>query len=808
MSELLAKSRFGDRELPLLRHTTDVMDAAETMFGPAAAPNRLGKAWLRFFRIPMEEWASFHANLLGASAFHDWGKANDRMQDVLNRRGGEQVIRHEHLSAMLLAHEGVTAWLRPRQDVDWDIVLSAVVTHHLKAGFKDLADDAPPVGGGSQFRLLDDHPEFAELVRVISDRLCLATTPPAFPRPSLWNFKDAAGTVSVIAKRTELRGRLRKLVEALRKPGHEPELRRRMLWAVRSALIAADAAASGLPRVGEDIRPWITEKLVNTPLCDAAFIEEISDKRVQQLKALNKWGKWTDFQLRCDYLADRALLLAPCGSGKTLAAWRWIAAWVAKLSTAGRPVSRVIFLYPTRATAKEGFRDYVSWAPEADAALMHGTADYDLKGMFSSEEKDPRYGLNYQTDRRLYALRFWTRRVFSATVDQFLAFLQYAYGPLCLLPLLADSVIVIDEVHSFDRSMFSALKGFLTTFDVPVLCMTATLPKNRRDELERCKLEVCDEKPGELKAIAEASRYRLQRTTQAEAEERIHGAIREGKRVLWVVNQVKRAQQAARTMACDFKPWDRSQTTLHPAPDVPLFCYHSRFRLKDRVGRHNAVVEAFRADSPPALAITTQVCEMSLDMDADLLVTEDCPITSLIQRMGRCNRAREPRADAGEVLIYTPLGEDGKPDLAPYDAEALTGLDSFLTTLSDKESLNQVDLETALNQAPATPPRGDKDSNFLTSGPYASGGEEDFRDIEEFSTRAVLRGDVDELAQLQNEKKPTDGLVVPVPRRLARRGEEGDSRLPSYLAVADDAHYHAAVGFCDKSLTAEGGKAP
>ena len=59
--------------------------------------------------------------------------------------------------------------------------------------------------------------------------------------------------------------------------------------------------------------------------------------------------------------------------------------------------------------------------------------------MFSSEDDD-RYGLTYQTDRRLYALRFWTRRVFSATVDQFLAFLQYSYGPLCLLPVLADSV--------------------------------------------------------------------------------------------------------------------------------------------------------------------------------------------------------------------------------------------------------------------------------------------------------------------------------------------------------------------------------
>jgi CRISPR-associated endonuclease/helicase Cas3 len=805
MSTLLAKSRFGDRELSLLRHTTDVMDAGEAMFGTAAGPNRLGIAWLRFFRIRREQWPPFHANLLAAAAFHDWGKANDKMQDVLNGRSGEQVIRHEHLSAMLLAHEGVTSWLRPRQDVDWDVVLSAVVTHHLKAGFKDLADDVSPIGQGSQFRLLDDHPEFAELVRVISGRLGLGPSPPVFPQPSLWSFNDAAGTVSVIDNRARLRDkRLQALKVALRKNDAMP--RKRMLWAVRSALIAADAVASAMPRVGEDLRPWITENLTNAPLCDAAFIEDITDKRVGLLKALKKWEEWTDFQLLCDNLADRALLLAPCGSGKTLAAWRWIAAWVGRLAKVGRPVSRVMFLYPTRATAKEGFRDYVSWAPEADAALMHGTADYDLKGMFSSED-DPRYGLTYQTDRRLYALRFWTRHVFSATVDQFLAFLQYAYGPLCLLPLLVDSVVVIDEVHSFDRSMFSALKDFLTTFDIPVLCMTATLPNNRREDLARCQLEVCDEKPGELKTIAEAPRYKLRRLTQTEAEERIHSETRQGKRVLWVVNQVKRAQRGARIMACDFNPSNRSQTALHAAPGVPLFCYHSRFRLKDRVGRHNAVVEAFRANSPSALAITTQVCEMSLDMDADLLVTEDCPITSLIQRMGRCNRARVPRRPPREVLIYTPLGENGRPDPAPYDDEALTGLRGFLTALSAKDALSQLDLETALDQVPSPPARGDKDSSFLTSGPYASGGEEDFRDIEEFTSRAVLRSDVDEFAQLQNQRKPTDGLIVPVPHRHARRGGEGDSRLPSYLAVADETHYHAAIGFCDDSLTAKGGQA-
>src|SRR5437867_9676942 len=81
---------------------------------------------------------------------------------------------------------------------------------------------------------------------------------------------------------------------------------------------------------------------------------------------------------------------------------------------------------------------------------------------------------------RLFALGLWSRRYFSATVDQFLGFIEHDYKSLCLLPALADSALIIDEVHSFDIRMFDCLIGFLRAFDMPVLCMTATLPPSRR----------------------------------------------------------------------------------------------------------------------------------------------------------------------------------------------------------------------------------------------------------------------------------------------------------------------------------------
>jgi CRISPR-associated endonuclease/helicase Cas3 len=184
---------------------------------------------------------------------------------------------------------------------------------------------------------------------------------------------------------------------------------------------------------------------------------------------------------------------------------------------------------------------------------------------------------------------------------------------------------------------------------------------------------------------------------------------------------------------------------------------------------------------------------MSLDLDADLLVTEDCPITSLIQRMGRANRARAPRPlpRSGEILVYQP----DEPE--PYDKAAMTGVDQFLEDLCAREWVSQADLDAALRAAPPVPPLGDQACSFLSSGPYALAGDEDFRDIDEFNHPAVLNRDVDTFLNAEKARQP--GFVVPVPRRLARERDQGQ-RLPSYLRVAADAHYHSALGFCDKPI--------
>jgi hypothetical protein len=95
---------------------------------------------------------------------------------------------------------------------------------------------------------------------------------------------------------------------------------------------------------------------------------------------------------------------------------------------------------------------------------------------------------------------------------------------------------------------------------------------------------------------------------------------------------------------------------------------------------------------------------------------------------------------------------------------------------------------------------------FVESGAYAVAGEQDFREGDEFTRKCVLLEDIDDFVRAVRDRQP--GFGLPVPGRLAdarRDDESSHRRLPQHLAVARAGHYHTAVGYCDRPLTAWGG---
>ena len=769
MIELLAKSPRGTKRLPLHRHLRDADEAAQRLFRPGS---RWAAAFLRFFKLDPSEHARFLLHLRVAALFHDLGKANQSFLEAVLAPGYvAQVARHEHLSALVLSHAAVAQWLAGNPDLDQDTIIAAVLSHHLKAS---LSGEHQVLKDTSERRIAFylDHPQVQQTLRDIAEVAGLPGRLPTLPQTyavgdSAWNqaFDDL------------LELRWSSFDKTLRK---DPR-RRAFCLAVKAGLIAADSVASAAFREGLDQPRWIDEVAHAAPLAPDDIERDILIPRAMEIE--QKRGRpfeYHPFQAGAATIGDRAVLLAGCGMGKTLAAWRWADAVARR-----RPIGRVVFLYPTRGTATEGFRDYVAHAPEGTAKLVHGAAAYSLAGMMANPDdlRPPSLrGKSFapdETEDRLFSLGLWSKRYFSATVDQFLGFMQHDYRGLCLLPALADAAVIFDEVHSYDRVMWQALVDFLRNFDVPTLCMTATLPEGRRRDLATCLSRVYPdaveaEQFVELAELEGHDRYQLEPVANADdAFARVVAAARPGTRILWVVNTVRRCQSVAARLAA--------------AVDAEIVVYHSRFKLEHREGRHRETIAAFQQErARPIIAVTTQVCEMSLDLDADILVTEHAPVSSLVQRFGRANRhLRRGRDFRARLLTYPP------ECLLPYTREELDAAAAFMAALSTGATSQRRLAELLLTHSPKQRGTPEDASQFVNGGYFATPAP--FRDTDESSAQVILDRDRDAVARAFAAQQPIDGYLVPVPRKHAKRGPH--PKLPTWVGHADGSRYSRRYGF-------------
>ncbi len=791
--QLLAKSKRGDRPpVTLQEHLSDTEKSASQIF---RLDGRWGQNWCRFFKlITEEEQQKFLLNLRVAALFHDIGKANEEFYKAVTEKCN-QTFRHEHISALILHLPQVRAWLN-RTPLDVEVITAAVLSHHLKASEKGDRQWASPRKGtrGKAVQLYLLHDEVKSILLKIASIAALDVPPElnfsSFSQDAIWEkaWKEGIDTA-------------KKFMRGI------TEERRNLLLAVKAGLIISDAAASGLVRENKNINEWIEDVVhgsatTNCEIFDAIITPIIGkinarknkeDFNLKKFLAENNREKIRslqdellhNFQKQSPQKGSRVLLLAACAAGKTLAAWKW-----AEEQVKHYKVGKVIFLYPTRGTAMEGFKDYVSWAPEADAALVTGTARYELEAMAdnppdSIKEKD------FTTDDRLFSLGFWSRRYFSATVDQFLGFMEHSYGGICLLPVLADSVVIIDEIHSFDLKMFDSLIAFLKHFDIPVLCMTATLPPSRRKQLLDLGLQVYPTESDylslkDLEIKENHPRYQIQPVEGFdEVFIKAVAAYKQGERVLWVVNTVDRCLAISKRLAKEL--------------GVEVLTYHSRFRLIDRQKVHADTVKAFAfqkdGDRKPAIAVTTQVCEMSLDLDADILITEFAPISSLVQRFGRANRHLARGDDFRATLhIYEP------PKDLPYERKEIETAKRFLDELGIGD-ISQKRLAVALEKFANEERKADGLPSFFTSGYFAIMGS--FRDTNEYAVPCVLDRDLEKLKTLveSRPKKPYDGFIINVPRKGLNPPDDKPSWLPKYLGVAQwEGNYDKKSGFSTKNL--------
>lgn len=211
---------------------------------------------------------------------------------------------------------------------------------------------------------------------------------------------------------------------------------------------------------------------------------------------------------------------------------------------------------------------------------------------------------------------------------------------------LAGKVVIIDEVHSYDfytGSLIKALCSVLEDLDCTVILLSATLTPERRDALLGGGLSEVTTAYPLIMGRKTCRDFIEPRPVKAPDDKLVHITFKEsevvkrqvwakaklGVCVLWICDTVANAQST-------YAEFDALAKQESNPPALGLL--HSRFPFFRREVLEKQWMEDLGKDGNRpngSILIATQVVEQSVDIDADLLVTELAPTDMLLQRIGR-----------------------------------------------------------------------------------------------------------------------------------------------------------------------------
>ena len=394
------------------------------------------------------------------------------------------------------------------------------------------------------------------------------------------------------------------------------------------------------------------------------------------------------------------------GSGKTEAAlWRF-----ARMYEAGL-VDGLYFALPTRAAAvqihervKRFIAELFPRRTPPVVLAVPGYAPGAEKAGVAMQEYKTWWEDGHRGDKPWAAenpKRYLSAQVAVGTVDQAMMGALQVKNAHMRAACLARNLLVVDEVHASDTYMSVVLEALL---DAHVgaggyaLLMSATLGSAARHRWLHHGRRSAQETPPLADAVATsypavsvlsptggnttaAGENDQEKNVRVEAVLGMHDfadtaqraltAACAGAKVLVVRNTVGHAVSTQRALEELAGPGDagilftvNDEKTLH----------HGRFAACDRAMLDERVEELLGKERPSGgrVVVGTQTLEQSLDIDADLLITDLCPVDVLLQRIGRFHRHKnnDPDRPIGYTkptcVVLTPPDNDLSPLLIPF----------------------------------------------------------------------------------------------------------------------------------------------
>ncbi len=410
-----------------------------------------------------------------------------------------------------------------------------------------------------------------------------------------------------------------------------------------------------------------------------------------------------------------AVVESETGSGKTEAAlWRF-----ARMYEAGL-VDGVYFALPTRAAATQIHNRIERFAGAAFPAGHVPSVVFAVPGYLNGAGDSTHLLQQYDVwwDGHLddgahsgrwaaeHSKRYLAAQIAVGTVDQaMMAALKVKHSHM-RAACLARNLLVIDEVHASDRYMGVIVRALLDAHlgaGGHALLMSATLGSVARREwlssgdvgtMPHLPLEDAAQSPYPAVSTPGDSGEVTTPTGENghEKDVQVDGvalmddfenvaahalrAARSGAKVLVIRNTVDYAVRTQQVI--EHAAGSSERGLLFACGGVPTL-HHGRFVRDDRTLLDEAVERCLGKARLQGGLITvgTQTLEQSLDIDADFLITDLCPVDVLLQRIGRLHRHRRGRPDGFEnpaCLVLTP----GDGDLSPLLARGANGLNQFV----------------------------------------------------------------------------------------------------------------------------------
>ncbi len=635
----------------LARHTWYVLEQlAQSIHSRPRLPETLGfpGLWNSLF------WACF---------LHDFGKAARGFQERL--RGGERwPHRHEVLS---LAFLDWIADALSEEESYWSA--AAIVSHHREA--KEIIEWYMDPSDQADEPLIKLVAEISEEVLAGLWRWLKECTPSwvealgiegaGIPMPALPSSAEAIRSVQ-----KEGAWRIRHWLQAYRRwlrTLNRSEQRSLIIGtlALRGHLVSADHMASA--HVGKAPLSQLEHPaslLARLQIAESSLYEH---------------------QEACIRTKGSAVLIAPTGSGKTESALLWACAQADDTPS----VPRLFYTLPHQASMNAMYDRLNEKAFPGQVGLEHSRSVLALYRRFLDEDYTPRQAARAaRWSKNLAQLNYFPVRVLSPY--QILKAPFRLKGYEALMSDFFDAAFILDEVHAYEADRLAMILGTVKylrqNFGARFFIMSATLPGILRDRLDNALGEyTLIQPPPEL--FARFRRHKLHLMEGDLLADRwmsyIAQVAAKGESVLVCCNTVKRTQQAYKQL----------QGRLQG--QIPIILLHSRFNGRDRLEKEKVIRAATGSKSSkrqPVVLVATQVVEVSLDIDLDVIYTDPAPLEALIQRFGRINRQRRLKDGASVCVFTNPADGQGVYEDALVTA-ALKVLNKNANRMIDEERVTE-----------------------------------------------------------------------------------------------------------------------